>query len=556
MNNQEQYDLGQLILLSLEGTLSADQFEQLRQNVQNDPDAMSYYMDYVVLYSNLLSPEIVSQDERNSVLDGNLWLSLAEEERIAPAVDIPKENSSPELIQKVVYPPHKKWEMSKFNIISFITSAAAILTLILFVKYAPTKRSSIEVATLVDLVNVKWARSDVNLKISSRLWTDEMPLQINEGIIKIKYDEGVDVVIEGPAIFKVDRGGIYLEYGRLFSRVPETGLGFTVKTPTSQFVDLGTEFGVQAEIDNSSELHVLKGKVQLFAGPKGRSKTGQMVTENKAVRYNANSDKIKPIHVSKNVFVRDIDSKTSLIWRGSNVNLADIVGGGNGFDNAGAIGAGVNLATGDPTLKSPFSIKKGHRRYLTVHENPFIDGIFVPDGETGPVTISSADHVFAGCPDTSGSFYWNIANGGQIRSVGKEDFRPLLMNRVEYGSKENPALIMHSNAGITFDLSAIQMQMPDISFSAFQGQCCISEGIPENPNAENPEVSIFVLVDGKVRFEKTNLSVRDGGIDINVPLDQGDRFLSFVVTDCSKDMDQGHIARDYCFIANPVLVVE
>ena len=60
--------------------------------------------------------------------------------------------------------------------------------------------------------------------------------------VKIQYDNGVDILIEGAAAFELERSGIYLEYGRLFSRVTKLGTGFRVDTPISQFADMETEF--------------------------------------------------------------------------------------------------------------------------------------------------------------------------------------------------------------------------------------------------------------------------------------------------------------------------
>jgi len=122
--------------------------------------------------------------------------------------------------------------------------------------------------------------------------------------------------VEGPAVFDMERSGVFLEYGRLYSVVSETGTGFTVETPTSQFVDLGTEFGVQADINGSSELHVTKGRVQFFAGSKSKSRTSRMITENLAVRFNALSGLIKDVPIRKTAFVRKIDSASHSVWKG------------------------------------------------------------------------------------------------------------------------------------------------------------------------------------------------------------------------------------------------
>jgi hypothetical protein len=139
---------------------------------------------------------------------------------------------------------------------------------------------------------------------------------LEKGVIKIQYDDGVEVVIEGPATFEVERSGIYFTYGHLYSRVSETGLGFRVKTPTSLFIDQGTEFGVQADSQGSTELHVIQGKVQLFAGFEKQDKLSQIVTANTAVLYNANVHEIRSVPFEKHRFVSEIDSRMKAILRG------------------------------------------------------------------------------------------------------------------------------------------------------------------------------------------------------------------------------------------------
>ncbi len=240
---------------------------------------------------------------------------LAEWEVTSPAVEIPEEERGEET-DPVIRPARKKRPVSKFQIFTLIMSAAAMIFFALFIKLAPKPLPSVEVATLVDQMDVQWGDPAIDLENGERLLSNDYSLNLKKGLINIAYDQGVTVVVEGPALFEIERSGIYLEYGRLYSHVSETGTGFTVNTSTSQFVDMGTEFGVKAEIDGSSELHVTKGKVQLFAGVSGKSRISRMVTENKAVRYNAKSGLLNDIRIKKNVFVRKINSEFNQIWMG------------------------------------------------------------------------------------------------------------------------------------------------------------------------------------------------------------------------------------------------
>jgi hypothetical protein len=254
--------------------------------------------------------------EEPDVQDRLFWQTLAEEERSAPAIEMTQPNPPPELIQKVVYLPREKRKITLFQILPLVISAAAMLFIVLFVKLVPEKRYNVEVATLVDQVNAVWAKPETSPQTGSRLWSDEGPLHLQKGVVSVRYDDGIDVLIEGPAVFEVRQSEVFLEYGRLYSHVAQTGLGFVVRTPTSNFIDMGTEFGIHADINGSSQLHVTKGKVQLFAGSERRDKLSQMVTADTAVSYNANAHKISSIPFEKHHFVSQIDSKTNAVLRG------------------------------------------------------------------------------------------------------------------------------------------------------------------------------------------------------------------------------------------------
>ena len=318
-----------------DGAITQDGMARLNQILANDRKAVEHYVDFQdiqiliksILSNNESSFSLPVESELQDLKD--LWLQLAEGERTAPAIELPKEKPQRELIQKVVYPPRQKHKMSKFGVMTFIAGAAAALFFAIFLKFAPEPAGSVEVATLADQINVQWAQSSNKLENGSRLWTGDGLMNLQKGIVKIHYDDGVEVLVEGPAIFEIERLGVYMEYGRLYSQVSQVGKGFTVRTPTSQFIDLGTEFGVQADINGSSELHVIKGKVQLFAGGKGQSKSEKMVTQDRAARYDANRGSVESIPVQKEIFARNINSKVGGVWRGQTaigINFSAIKG--------------------------------------------------------------------------------------------------------------------------------------------------------------------------------------------------------------------------------------
>lgn len=550
-----QSEIDNLLFLLVEDALDQDSIAYIETWLSSGPDAQKYYCDFVNDYIAMKHQvnALIEMDEDafsvSSEFDRELWSALADMEQAAPAIEI----LTPEpvkLIEKVVYPPRPKYTIHKSTIASLIAGVAAVLFILLFAKFAPVNNYSHEVATLVDQVNAVWSDSDTELKTGSRLWTHEAPLQLDRGIVKLHYDEGVDVVIEGPAFFKIERVGLHLEYGRLFSCVSETGIGFTVTTPKSQFVDHGTQFCVQADINGSSELHVIKGKVQMFAGSKGVAKAAQMVLGNEAVQYDARRDRIRSIPLESKAFVRHIDSATGFIWKGQPLSLADVVGGGNGF-GTGQLNQEIRLADHEAHKTTDAVV------YQTIESHPYLDGGFIPDGRGGPIQVSSAGHLFQECPATNGMYWAGIFNGAW-HAIGPADVADhyLRLDGKEYGTMENPAIYIHASQGITFDLDAIRRDQPDFDVTRFTAKAGLSQSLldyserfPSTDSRALPKADFYVLVDGTVRFQSLGRSPSDDAIDIHVDLSTDDRFLTLMT---AEGPDGGN-KYDWTLFAEPFL---
>lgn len=559
-DDNKQIIIAELIQKELDGLLTDQEFSSLQKILNNDTEAMSYYVRTMLSISafsaNSIIPSIESvtiheKDLHSDVLSEDIWKALGEYEKNAPEIEIPEEKSSRELIQKVVYPPREERKVSKFQVFTLMMSTAAILFFVLFLRFVPEKPYTKEVATLVDQMNVVWADSRANYRNGDRLWTNQEPIGLDKGIIEIQYDDGVDVLIEGPAKFAVERSGLYVEYGRLFSRVSASGLGFLVETPTARFVDQGTEFGVQADVNGSAELHVIKGKVQLFAGSGTNAKSSQIVTENEAVRYNANTGKTKTVPMNTNAFVRLIDSRTKTVWRGENLKLASIVAGRDGFENIATL-VGLNPANGEFVTSIIRDARASKKAYHLVPDSKFIDGVFVPDGEQGPIPVTSAGHTFD-CPNTSGLFTHEIASyKGAI-----ENHHTTIPPAVFGGQKheKNPVVVLHSNVGITFDLQAIRESLAGLDIKSFAAVGGLTEVLGDS-KVDLPDIDFWILVDGQVKYEKLKLTIESGLISFDVKLSPQDRFLTLIVTDGLRVTDgkrEFPYGNDFFYLIDPEL---
>ncbi len=103
-------------------------------------------------------------------------------------------------------------------------------------------------------------------------------LKLLAGTAHLQFADGAVVLLEGPAQFTIEEAGRgKLDRGKLVAHVPPQAIGFTVATPNSAVVDLGTEFGVEVAENGATEVHVLRGMVE-FASRDGLSESGSLPT--------------------------------------------------------------------------------------------------------------------------------------------------------------------------------------------------------------------------------------------------------------------------------------
>ena len=125
-----------------------------------------------------------------------------------------------------------------------------------------TYKDATDVARITATRNCLWAEAEKNLGFGSRL-TSGQRLDLTTGLVEITFNDGAVVVLEGPATFDVQSPGkAQLDEGRLAAVVPERAHGFEVTTARLNVVDLGTEFGLMAEPEGTTEVHVFNGLVK------------------------------------------------------------------------------------------------------------------------------------------------------------------------------------------------------------------------------------------------------------------------------------------------------
>jgi hypothetical protein len=218
------------------------------------------------------------------------------------------------------------------------------------------------------------------------------------------------------------------------------------------------------------------------------------------------------------VFVRRISTTAPTL------DVADLVSGGDGTTRRR--GFAIDVLTGASGVLASVSLVKGGG-YHGVPGLPVVDGCFIPNGAGGAERVDSAGHQFA-FPVTSGEGFNRIWAGGQV--PWPESFKPLYEGRVggvDYSSPDHGLLLLHSNVGLTLDLTAIRRLHPGqklVRFRAVAG------------NASRAEVSraradVFVLVDGVARVDRRGFMNDEAPFEVDVPIRDTDRFLTLASTD-------------------------
>jgi hypothetical protein len=260
------------------------------------------------------SPPPWPQAEKPEPISSLFWQELAEAEKVAPAVGIPQEKP-PQQLYKVTYPASKKREVRKFTIVTLFISVAAMLLLFLLLKFDIGRNIYENEAILTDSINGSFADLSKPMEIGDSLSSTKGEYWLQGGFIKLLFHDGAEVVIEAPARFEILSGSeMNLLRGQAYSTVPKRAVGFTLYTPDSHVIDLGTEFGIKVE-PNGSEVYVTKGKASLV--PEGDIRTRRPIELAAGLAKQIDKNGLtKDIQMDNQLFVSDISSKMRVVYRG------------------------------------------------------------------------------------------------------------------------------------------------------------------------------------------------------------------------------------------------
>ncbi len=167
------------------------------------------------------------------------------------------------------------------------------------------------VGRVIGLNNIQWQKGEESLTFGDSL-REGQRLQIESGGLEILLTNGAKVTAEGPVDFEVTSLVMMeLDLGKVVAAIPRTARGYTIMTPTSEVVDIGTQFGVAVDEAGDTELHVFDGDVV------ARSLVGENeaelihAKENEAIGFNSKSSRPRRFAVRETDFIRRLGPKIS-----------------------------------------------------------------------------------------------------------------------------------------------------------------------------------------------------------------------------------------------------
>lgn len=495
-------DLDELLQRLLDGRIEPDELARLEKAILQDPEVRDYYIN------SLLVRAVIRRSVRAT-----------------------GEPSPSELIRSLsaqqAAPGLKRSLRHSYSIAAIVV--LGVLILVVWGLFHRGPRGPV-VGRLTGVYQAQWRGT--RPRVGDSLHAGSYHLR--EGLAKVELDKGASVLLEAPCRIELkSTNEITLTNGRLTALVTPQARGFRVRTPTVLITDLGTEFGVIAHADGSTEAHVLKGRVSLTLDSARSSQTAPLVVdEGLAAAVDASGRTIRGGLVARvGSFLLQLPPSDQPAGSAGRIDLADIVGGGNGH-GSGTLDQGIDLATGEAFRGLAKSGTISRRiRFRPLPQFRGIDGVFVPNGARGVVVISSTGLTFAQCPATNGVYFGGPANSGRVYSMDTQRAYTARLNGINYGNARHPALNLHPNAGITFDLDRIREDNPDARIERFTAVC----GIPrDTPLPRTSPADVWVLLDGVVRLRLRYPTDDNTTETVNVPIGPQTRFLTLAAT-CPGD---------------------
>jgi hypothetical protein len=533
-----------------DGNATAEQRLRISSLLEGDPELQQYYVEFMLLsvelhgyrrlsvqeHSSLLTEQIIGSADKDADVSSpadqarveqirakaqrQLEAFLAEQDALRRRQAALQRHESRQAFQESLSLAMGRFEQAAIwtlRVTKRLAVVAAVVLIGLVITRAMLNRRV--VAVLGATTDARWLHPPEDPNLHPGL------MVLEEGYAQITFKRGTQIILQAPCTFDLcSKSRMVLERGTVTASVPLQAQGFAIQTPRAQITDYGTEFGLQVKNRDKSEVHVFQGHVQCRTkGSKGKPSRILEVTQDMAGLLAASGElTLRPLASRLKLFARRLPEQGEFFGiPNKRLDLADIVGGGSGF-GTGQRHTCINPATGDVYTRYRHEPRQGAKGYVSVPRLPMVDGVFVPASSGGLTTISSSRHQYVFPPVAGGEWWVEIAHGG-VANLDDRYPAPLTLGDQVFGQGNHPALLMHANVGITFDLAAIRESMGGTRIVTFTACCGVSHRERETGD---PASEFFVLIDGEQKFHR-EISMRTRPIPkLQILLNPDDRFLT------------------------------
>jgi hypothetical protein len=321
MTPETRVELQRLLSALCEGELAQDQHARLEGLLRADADCRRLYLEYLDMHARLLLHPRLAAGRIPSV-EGR--------DESEPSSRSTRNTAAPPLFPDAAW-SEGKWpdagrrragQALRYILVAAGTLAASLLVQALVPPRTPDRsttgireqagmaekveaQSPSYVATLAQTANCVWEEgAPVRTKGAHFL---PGALRLKQGIARLHFESGSDLLIEGPAVLRIDSAtAATLLQGKAVFRGDETCAPFDLQTPSSTLVDLGTEYAVVVSPEGE-EVHVFDGQVQRTPKQEAGQVTPERLGAGQARRYAPSAGAAsEPVALDQVRFVRQV----------------------------------------------------------------------------------------------------------------------------------------------------------------------------------------------------------------------------------------------------------
>lgn len=423
-------DLSPLLAALCDGSIGDDDFQRLQQMLLASAQVRTWYIEYMDLHGELLCGQVINSEttaleewtrsNAPSADDDDFLPSTLDEYPICivPPPSVPQDLSFEDEEQEFDDEPcvpdgllirgirQIVGQLSREGVMPWITAVAMFAAMVFAISKwdLPEPSSQVTVndappqpaAWISQLHEVEWAAGQPPYGWGWAVMPGNA-LRLKSGLVRLAFSSGAEVLLQGPVSFAAETAESgRLRVGKLVARA-ETDLaqGFTIRTPTAQIVDLGTEFGVTVDEQGRTETHVFAGHVLAQAiGVKRASSEPVRLKAGQAARVETQHVAIRPFAATPETFVRHVPPR----------RLTPV----------------VHFAMEEP--KGPLANQQGGHRATEGAGGGFLyrqPG--VPPGTYGAITIGPEGTGFSAGLNKA-TAQWNLDTAGTARLNQTNDF--------------------------------------------------------------------------------------------------------------------------------------